>query len=237
MSGAGVSWVGPGVTPQTRGDGTHGAFEKLMRSGVAAVATIVLVLAAAGLAVAAIPDGSNTFTGCYDSKFKTGNLRVIDSSKQCLAGETRISWNAAGQPGVPGTAGAQGPAGQAGAQGEPGEAGLTGPEGPAGAKGDQGEPGNPGDPGPKGDVGEPGATGAAGPKGDQGDPGRRVGASPILMLSPRAGMQRRPGQRRDRSHHLCHASERFRNIDDLLGCDQVIERSSSGHEPSGGLHL
>jgi hypothetical protein len=39
--------------------------KNFMRSGVAAVATIVLVLAAAGLAVAAIPDGSNTFTGCY----------------------------------------------------------------------------------------------------------------------------------------------------------------------------
>lgn len=93
-----------------------------MRSGVAVATTGVLLLGAAGLAVAAIPDGT-TFTGCYDVKYKTGNLRVIDASKQCLAGETRITWNQAGQPGAAGEPGGPGAAGAKGEQGEKGEPG------------------------------------------------------------------------------------------------------------------
>src|SRR4051812_14804658 len=105
---------------------------------------LALLLLAGGIAAAAIPDANGVITGCYDTKLKTGNLRIIDSSKQCLTGETRITWNqrgpagAAGAPGAPGKQGEQGQQGQQGEQGEqgpPGEQGLPGETGPQGLPG------------------------------------------------------------------------------------------------------
>jgi hypothetical protein len=103
-------------------------------------------LGVGSLALAAIPN-AGAYTGCYDTKFKTGNLRVIDSSQQCLSSETRITWNQQGAPG------ATGPAGGTGA---------TGPQGPEGPKGDTGEQGEPGPQGDQGVPGPPGPEGASG---------------------------------------------------------------------------
>jgi hypothetical protein len=75
-------------------------------------ATIALVLATTGFAVAAIPDSSGSITGCYAKK--KGNLRVIDASKKCRKGERKIAWNQEGPPG------AAGPKGDPGAPGAPG---------------------------------------------------------------------------------------------------------------------
>lgn len=106
------------------------------------VSLVALVLAAGGVAWAAIPDTAGTFHGCVD--VRTGALRVIDPARNDVAGncltrgehkETAISWNQTGPQGPAGPAGAQGLAGAqgpAGAQGSPGAQGPQGPAGPAG---------------------------------------------------------------------------------------------------------
>lgn len=109
---------------------------RAMRTGTAVTATGVLLLAAGGLAVAAIPEG-DTLTGCYDVRYRTGNLRIIDAAKTCLAGETRITWNQAGQPGPTGPQGPAGPDGAQGPQGPQGPQGIQGPQGPQGIQGPQ----------------------------------------------------------------------------------------------------
>src|SRR4051812_7334770 len=111
---------------------------------------VALLVLGGGMALAALPGSGGVITGCYDARFGTGNLRVIDSSKQCLAGETRLTWNQQGPAGPAGPAGPTGPQGQQGIQGAPGE---------KGAQGDQGIPGEQGLPGEKGDRGEPGEAG------------------------------------------------------------------------------
>jgi hypothetical protein len=111
----------------------------------------VLLLGAAGVAVAAIPDGT-TFTGCYDVRYRTGNLRVIDASKQCLPGESRISWNQAGQPGSAGAPGAPGEKGDPGEKGEPGEKGDPGQDATISAGSINGESDNLTRTSPQGDL-------------------------------------------------------------------------------------
>ena len=79
------------------------------RRAVVAAGGASLALAAAGVAVAAIPDASGTLTGCYA---KTGGqLRLIDAQAgaTCTSKETAITWNQSGP------AGPAGPAGQNGA--------------------------------------------------------------------------------------------------------------------------
>ena len=76
------------------------------------VSIVALIVALAGVGVAAIPSSDGTITGCFASK--TGALRVVDEKKKCRRGEKRIAWNQRGQPGTPGE---QGPAGPQGAQG------------------------------------------------------------------------------------------------------------------------
>lgn len=71
----------------------------------------------AGTAVAAIPDASGVYHGCYN--LLTGSLRVIDGT-YCSLLERHVTWQ---QTGLPGPAGPQGPQG------------LQGPQGPAGAPG------------------------------------------------------------------------------------------------------
>lgn len=94
------------------------------------VSLVALVLAAGGVAWAAIPDSAGTFHGCVD--VRSSALRVIDPARNGVAGkcltrgerkETAISWNQTGP---------QGPAGPAGAQGSAGAQGPQGPAGPAG---------------------------------------------------------------------------------------------------------
>ena len=77
-----------------------------------AVVALVLVLLAAGVAYAAIPDGSGVIHGCRDKR--TGTLRVIDSATSgCKAKETALNWSQTGP---------QGPVGPQGPQGAPDEA-------------------------------------------------------------------------------------------------------------------
>ncbi|MEO9175752.1 MAG: hypothetical protein ABI317_09600, partial [Gaiellales bacterium] len=72
--------------------------------------TCVLVLAAAGVGYATIPDSNKVFTGCMLKNF--GTVRLIDSSlparslmSHCTLLETPVSWNQSGQ----GTPGPRGP--------------------------------------------------------------------------------------------------------------------------------
>ncbi len=87
--------------------------------------TGVVLLGAATLAWAVIPDGAGVIHACYDSQ--SGQVRIFDSEngtpKGCGKNETAISWNQTG------------PAGPAGADGADGAQGPTGPEGPAGPAG------------------------------------------------------------------------------------------------------
>lgn len=55
-----------------------------------AVAVVAVVLAAGGLAAAAIPDSSGVIHACYAKS--DGALRVVKGSK-CATGERRLSWN------------------------------------------------------------------------------------------------------------------------------------------------
>jgi len=104
--------------------------------------------------------------GCY--KKENGQLRLVNSTDQCLPSEMPISWNQKG------AAGPQGPEGPAGAQGSGGLQGSAGPPGTAGPQGSAGLPGPAGPPGPvgpQGPTGLPGLTGIQGPKGQQGPAG------------------------------------------------------------------
>jgi type VI secretion system secreted protein Hcp len=111
--------------------------------------------AGAALAVAAIPGGDGTITGCYANKFNEdtpenvqvfgnaieppGALRVINPNgarlptggpnpaRECVPGESPITWNQSGP------AGPQGPAGLPAVQSPAGPAGSQGPAGAPGA--------------------------------------------------------------------------------------------------------
>ena len=93
---------------------------------VAAVAvTVASAATGAGVATAAIPDATQTYTACMLNN--VGTLRLIDPSLgahnpmgHCFAWESIVTWNQKGQPGAPG------PAGPTGATGPTGAAGLTG---------------------------------------------------------------------------------------------------------------
>src|SRR2546429_547027 len=59
--------------------------------------SVLVMLAAGGVAFAVIPDpGTNVIHSCYDKT--TGALRVIDPSKgqSCTASETALNWNGRG---------------------------------------------------------------------------------------------------------------------------------------------
>ena len=118
-----------------------------------AAATVALVLTAAGIGQAVIPDGQGKFVGCYrPDTTEPGEpgpaLGIVDpaNGESCPAGltpYTEISWYASdGGASAPGP---QGPAGPAGPQGYPGPNGpaggtgrastVVGPRGPVGPKG------------------------------------------------------------------------------------------------------
>lgn len=156
-----------------------------LRSGLVVVASLV---AAGGIAYAAIPDSGGVYTACRLNA--TGTIRLIDPSLpasnllgHCSSLETQITWNQKGQPGAAGATGARGPQGlkgdigPSGAQGPAGAAGATGPQGPkgdtgaSGPAGADGTPGKDGATGPQGPKGDKGATGPAGPAGPAGPPG------------------------------------------------------------------
>jgi type VI secretion system secreted protein Hcp len=97
---------------------------RLGRGSIAIVAGTAVVLAAAGVAVASIPNADNVISGCYNTG--SGALRVIDtSSSQCSSKETAISWSQQGPPGTPGQPGTPGTPGAPGPQGNPGVGDVT----------------------------------------------------------------------------------------------------------------
>ncbi len=115
---------------------------------VMGVAVCCACALAGGVALAAIPGGDGTISGCYLKI--TGTLRVIDPAKgqHCVANlETAISWNQHGAPGLPG------PKGDAGPAGPKGDTGATGATGDAGSQGPAGPPGPQGSAGPAGPAG------------------------------------------------------------------------------------
>jgi hypothetical protein len=81
------------------------------------VSLLALVFAMGGFAMAAIPDSSGVFHGCY--KKKKGTLRVVSSSRKCKKSERSISWNQKGQAGANGANGATGAKGDKGDAGDP----------------------------------------------------------------------------------------------------------------------
>ena len=77
------------------------------------VAGVVLILAVAGAAYAAIPDGAGVYTACRLNN--VGTIRLIDPSgpstsllSHCTSFETKITWNQQGPAGAPGKDGANG---------------------------------------------------------------------------------------------------------------------------------
>jgi hypothetical protein len=65
------------------------------------LAIVIIVVAAAGVAYAAIPSSTGVISGCYSNR--TGALRVIDAEAgmTCTSRETPISWNQQGPPAQP----------------------------------------------------------------------------------------------------------------------------------------
>lgn len=105
------------------------------------MAAAIAVAVGAGVAYAAVPDGSGVIHACYRTNGEHGSgefgkLRVIDPTRgqHCKGNEAALSWNHTGPQGAPGPQGASGPSGPVGA---------TGPSGPAGAPGPQGPPWTP----------------------------------------------------------------------------------------------
>jgi hypothetical protein len=93
-----------------------------------------IVLAAAGVGYATIPDSGHVYTGCMLKN--VGTVRLIDTSlpaknlmSHCTSLESVISWNQAGGAGTPGPQGAPGAPGATGAPGAPGATGDQGPSG------------------------------------------------------------------------------------------------------------
>jgi hypothetical protein len=87
---------------------------------VVCAALLASATAAAGVAYAAIPDGSGVFTACEQTS--NGSIRLIDPSLgsgshlgHCTAQETQVSWNEQGPTGPQGPTGAQGTPGADGA--------------------------------------------------------------------------------------------------------------------------
>lgn len=77
-----------------------------------AVSIIALVVAVAGVGVAAIPGSDGKITSCFNKK--SGALRVVDAKKKCRKGEKRVAWNQTGPQGIQGTQGPQGDQGTPG---------------------------------------------------------------------------------------------------------------------------
>ena len=92
---------------------------------VAAVAALAVLLGAAVVAWASIPDGAGAISACYDRS--NGLVRIVDPDvTECRRGELPIQWAVQGPAGEPGQQGEQGPQGEPGA----GASGFTTTFGP-----------------------------------------------------------------------------------------------------------
>src|SRR5262245_16180284 len=85
---------------------------------------LAIVFAAAGIAVAANPSSTGKITACVHKKTKA--LRLGSSKGKCKTTESKLSWNAKGQPGATGAKGDTGAQGAAGTAGAAGAAGAPG---------------------------------------------------------------------------------------------------------------
>jgi hypothetical protein len=111
---------------------------RLRRAVKAAAIGCAVLLACAGLSVAATRDSVPTYHGCVGP---LGLLRVVGSAASCRHGEHAITWSATGPRGPVGPAGPQGPKGDDGPQGDAGPQGPQGNVGPQGDTGPQGPAG------------------------------------------------------------------------------------------------
>ena len=110
------------------------------RAGISTLASVGL-LAAAGVAYAAIPGDDGVIHGCYNTGSNpSGQLRLIDpaTGAKCSKNEYALSFNQQGPKGDRGEVGPQGPKGDTGATGPQGPTGATGPIGPSGPQGPAG---------------------------------------------------------------------------------------------------
>src|SRR3954451_842956 len=114
---------------------------------VAGVSAVVMIVAAVGVASAAIPDaGTAAFHGCQNKA--TGIVRLVDPSLSGNLGhcitttgalqELAFTFNQTGPVGPAGGAGPTGATGAAGPKGDRGEPGIQGPPGTAGLPGAKG---------------------------------------------------------------------------------------------------
>ncbi len=118
----------------------HGLLSRVSYANVMATVAVVVALGGGAYAVAGIPDRGGVYHGCVASN---GALRVVTKASSCrkakvvrrgkrrvrIPGESAITWNQQGRPGVDGAVGAQGAQGAQGLQGP----GGTGPAGSPGA--------------------------------------------------------------------------------------------------------
>jgi hypothetical protein len=128
------------------------------------------VVICAGIAFGTVPGANGVIHACYrkdkkDDDDKSGQVRIVDSARDCRKNEIHISWNEVGPTGPRGRRGDTGATGERGATGTTGERGATGA---TGATGERGATGAAGETGAKGATGE---TGATGPAGKDGAPG------------------------------------------------------------------
>jgi len=132
-------------------------------------AVTVAIAVTAGFAYATVPDANGVIHACYrvDKKGEDdkGQVRIVDSARDCKKNEQHITWNQRGPQGPKGDKGDKGDTGAKGATGADGPAGPTGAEGPTGPAGPTGEKGEQGDDGATGPAGPQGETGPAGPPG------------------------------------------------------------------------
>ena len=108
---------------------------RLTYANVMATVAVFLALGGGAYALSGIPDRGGIFHGCASNR--TGALRVVKSASSCQKasgrgarrnpGESAISWNQQGRPGLQGGQGLQGVQGGQGGQGQPGGAGQPGP--------------------------------------------------------------------------------------------------------------
>ncbi|MFL5821966.1 MAG: hypothetical protein ACJ764_00830 [Solirubrobacteraceae bacterium] len=96
------------------------------------VATVVVVLGAAAIAVAATQSSSGVIHACYA---KSGGALRRTGNGKCKSSERAISWNQRGPRGPRGPKGATGPRGPKGATGPTGPTGTTGSTGSTGSTG------------------------------------------------------------------------------------------------------
>lgn len=96
------------------------ATTRISLAAVAAVATLALSLALAGVVSAAPVGKDGKINACYRVKGKPkGALRVVKSPKaRCHRGERKVAWILAGAAGAAGAAGEPGRAGSHGANGD-----------------------------------------------------------------------------------------------------------------------